>query len=106
MLELQRTLGNQRIARLIQAKRLTPQGKIIDFQRKLTVGTAAGLVVQRDNRGQGDTGAAGFAKCDRVAVQIMIGVLRARQTSRPDLENLSVELRAEHKEWIMQLWSA
>lgn len=40
ILQLQRTLGNQRVAQLIQAKRLTRQGKIIGVQRKLTVGAA------------------------------------------------------------------
>ena len=106
ILQLQHTLGNQRVAQLIQARRLTPQGKIIGLQRKLTVDDAAGLVVQRDNHGQGDTDAERFAKRDRVAVQIMIRVLRDRRPTRPDLENLSVELRAEQKEWIVQLWSA
>ena len=38
--QLQRTLGNRRVAQLIQAKRLTPEGKIIGLQRKLTVGAA------------------------------------------------------------------
>ena len=37
ILQLQRMLGNQRVAQLIQAKRLTPQGKIIGLQPKLTV---------------------------------------------------------------------
>jgi len=37
ILQLHRTLGNQRVAQLVQGKRLTPQGKIIGFQRKLTV---------------------------------------------------------------------
>ena len=32
--------GNRRVAQLIQAKRLTPEGKIIGLQRKLTVGAA------------------------------------------------------------------
>ena len=40
ILQLQRTLGNRRVAQLIQAKRLTRQGKIIGLQRKLTVGAA------------------------------------------------------------------
>ena len=40
VLQLQQTLGNQRVAQLIQAKRLTTQGKIIGLQRKLTVGAA------------------------------------------------------------------
>ena len=40
ILQLQRTLGNQRVAQLIQAKRLTPEGRIIGLQRKLTVGAA------------------------------------------------------------------
>ncbi len=40
ILQLQRTLGNQRVAQLIQAKRITPEGKIIGLQRKLTVGAA------------------------------------------------------------------
>jgi len=40
ILQLQRRLGNQRVAQLIQAKCLTPDGKIIGLQRKLTVGAA------------------------------------------------------------------
>lgn len=40
ILPLQRTLGNRRVARLIQAKRLTSEGKPIVLQRKLTVGAA------------------------------------------------------------------
>lgn len=39
-LQLQRTLGNRRVAQLIRARRLTPQGKIIGLQRKPTVGAA------------------------------------------------------------------
>ena len=38
--QLQRTLGNRNVAKLIQAKRLTPEGKINGFPRKLTVGAA------------------------------------------------------------------
>ena len=37
---LQRILGNRYVTRLIHAKRLTPEGKIIGLQRKLTVGAA------------------------------------------------------------------
>ncbi|HNP97168.1 MAG TPA: hypothetical protein PKJ63_16120, partial [Cyclobacteriaceae bacterium] len=37
---LLRTLGNREVARLIQAKRLSPSGEIIGLQRKLTVGAA------------------------------------------------------------------
>jgi hypothetical protein len=37
---LQRMLGNRRVAQLIQARQLTPEGKIIGLQRKLTVGAA------------------------------------------------------------------
>src|SRR5690349_12934840 len=40
VLQLQRTLGNRRLAQLIRARRVTPQGKIIGIQRKLTVGAA------------------------------------------------------------------
>jgi hypothetical protein len=36
--KLHRTLGNQRVAQLIQGKRLTPEGKIIGLQQKLTAG--------------------------------------------------------------------
>ena len=39
-LQLQRTLGNQRVGELIQTKRLTPEGGIIGLQPKLTVGAA------------------------------------------------------------------
>jgi hypothetical protein len=35
ILQLQQTLGNRRVGQLIQAGRLTPQGKIINLQRKL-----------------------------------------------------------------------
>ncbi|MFZ2171010.1 MAG: DUF4157 domain-containing protein [Methylococcaceae bacterium] len=38
--QLQRTLGNRNVAQLIQARQLTPGGKIIGLQRKLTVGAA------------------------------------------------------------------
>ncbi|GJL76409.1 DUF4157 domain-containing protein [Nitrosomonas sp.] len=38
--QLQRTLGNRDVARLIQAKRLSPSGEIMGLQRKLTVGAA------------------------------------------------------------------
>ena len=41
VLQLQRMLGNQRVAQLIQAKRLTLQGKILGLQPKLTVSAAA-----------------------------------------------------------------
>ena len=40
ILQLQRTLGNQRVAQLIKAKRLTPEGKILGLQPILTVGAA------------------------------------------------------------------
>lgn len=40
ILQLQRILGNQRVGQLIQARRLTPEGKIITLQPKLTVGAA------------------------------------------------------------------
>jgi hypothetical protein len=49
-------LGNRRLAQLIQAKRLTPEGKIIGFQRKLTVGAADDQYEQ---------------EADRVAFQVM-----------------------------------
>src|SRR5450631_565217 len=48
--QLQRTLGNQRVAQLIQAKRLTPEGKIIGLQRKLTVGVADDQYEQESDR--------------------------------------------------------
>ena len=48
--QLQRTLGNRRVARLNQAKRLTPEGKIIGLQRKLTVGVADGQYEQAADR--------------------------------------------------------
>lgn len=40
VLRLQRTLGNQRVAHLIQTKQLTPDGRIAGIHRKLTVGAA------------------------------------------------------------------
>ena len=50
LLQLQRTLGNQRVAQLIQAKRLTPQGKILNLQPKLTVGAADDQYEQEADR--------------------------------------------------------
>lgn len=40
ILQLQKNLGNRNIAKLIQSKRLTPEGQITGLQRKLTVGAA------------------------------------------------------------------
>src|SRR5687768_4376903 len=40
VLQLQQKLGNRRVAQLIRANRLTPQGKIIGIQRKVTVSAA------------------------------------------------------------------
>ena len=50
ILQLHRALGNQRVAQLIQAKRLTPQGKILDIQAKLTVGAADDQCEQEADR--------------------------------------------------------
>ena len=55
--QLQRTLGNRQVAKLIQAKRLTPEGKIIGLQPKLTVGAADDQYEQ---------------EADRVANQVMV----------------------------------
>ena len=48
--QLQRTLGNRHVAQLIQAKQLTPEGKIIGLRRKLTVGAADDQYEQEANR--------------------------------------------------------
>ncbi|WP_156972532.1 DUF4157 domain-containing protein, partial [Nitrosospira sp. NpAV] len=50
ILQLQRTLGNQRVAQLIRARRLTPQGGIIGLQPKLTVGAANDQYEQEADR--------------------------------------------------------
>jgi Domain of unknown function (DUF4157) len=50
VLQLQRTLGNRHVAALIQAKRVTPQGKIIGLQPKLTVGAADDRYEQEADR--------------------------------------------------------
>ena len=47
---LQWTLGNRNVAKLIQAKRLTPDGKIIGLPRKLTVGAADDQYEQEADR--------------------------------------------------------
>ena len=47
---LEMLLGNQRVAQLIQAKRLTPEGGIIGLQRKLTVGAANDQYEQEADR--------------------------------------------------------
>src|SRR3954470_14173900 len=50
ILQLQRTLGNQRVAQLITTKRLTPDGRIIGLQPKLTVGAADDQYEQEADR--------------------------------------------------------
>ena len=50
ILQLHRTLGNQRVARLIQARRLTAQGKILRLQPKLTIGAADDQCEQEADR--------------------------------------------------------
>jgi len=42
VLQLQRTLGNQHVAQLMRAKRLTPQGKIIGLQRRACAAATSG----------------------------------------------------------------
>lgn len=48
--QLHHTLGNRNVAQLIQAKRLTPAGKIIGLQRKLTAGAADDQYEQEADR--------------------------------------------------------
>jgi hypothetical protein len=48
--QLQRTLGNRDVAKLIQARQLTPGGKITGLQRKLTVGAADDQYEQEADR--------------------------------------------------------
>ena len=50
ILRLHRALGNYRVSQLIQAKRLTPQGKILNLQPKLTVGAADDQYEQEADR--------------------------------------------------------
>ena len=50
ILQLQRNIGNRRVTELIHAKRLTPQGKILGLQRKLTVGAANDQYEQEADR--------------------------------------------------------
>jgi hypothetical protein len=55
ILQLQRTLGNYRVAQLIKAKRLTPEGRIIGgrmpgLQSKITVGAADDQYEQEADR--------------------------------------------------------
>ena len=50
VLQLQRMLGNRRVAQLIQAKRLTPEGKILGLQPKTTVGAADDQYEQEADR--------------------------------------------------------
>jgi hypothetical protein len=48
--QLQRTLGNRHVAQLIQARQLTPGGKITGLQRKLIVGAADDQYEQEADR--------------------------------------------------------
>lgn len=49
-LQLQQTLGNQRVAQLIQTRRITPEGKIVGLQPKLMVGAADDQYEQEADR--------------------------------------------------------
>jgi hypothetical protein len=74
VLQLHRMLGNQRVAQLIQAKRLTPQGKILGLQPKQTVGAADDQYEQ---------------EADRVARQVMTtpnAISGVCVTARNDIE--------------------
>jgi hypothetical protein len=82
IIRLQRTIGNLAVGRLIQASGV----------RRL------------DRQNAGDSGK--FTKSERVAVQSMVAVVRTRSPVRPDFSQFSVQLLPEHKEWILQLWSA
>jgi hypothetical protein len=75
--QLQGMLGNKRVAQLIQAKRLTPEGKVIGLQRKLTVGAADDQYEQ---------------EADRVARQVM-------ESSRPPK---SAGIAPPHRSHLMQ----
>ncbi|SEL12378.1 DUF4157 domain-containing protein [Nitrosovibrio tenuis] len=50
ILQLQRTLGNRRVAQLLQAKRLSADGTVVGLQRKLTVGAANDQYEQEADR--------------------------------------------------------
>jgi hypothetical protein len=50
LLDLQRTIGNHAVGRLLQAQRLTPQGTIHGLQRGLTVGAANDRYEQEADR--------------------------------------------------------
>ncbi|MBA4142844.1 MAG: DUF4157 domain-containing protein [Nitrosospira sp.] len=54
LLQLQRTLGNRRVAQLIQSKRLTPQGRLTKVQPKLVVGAANNAYEQEADRVSGE----------------------------------------------------
>ena len=62
--------------------------------------TAVGRLIQAQRA------STGFERRDGVAVQIMHSVLSGRSAAPPDFAEFSVALRPEHKEWILQLWSA
>jgi hypothetical protein len=96
-------LGNQRVQQLILERRPPIEAEFIGPRAHSSAGVAAPVVVQRD---ESDREGLRWEKRDRVAVQIAIGVVRVRQTSPPDLEQLSVKLRPEQKQWILELWSA
>lgn len=76
--QLQRTLGNQRIAQLIRAKRLTPQGKILGLRVQLSVGAATDQYEQE---------ADGVAR----QVQSMSDAAAQRQIRKEDWEGKSIQ---------------
>jgi hypothetical protein len=88
------------VGQLIRRKRRSER-PTVDAQRALEVSAQPRAMIQRDPRTIGQ-----FDKRDRVAVQIMQGVLRAKRSEPPDLDGLDTKLRPEHKQWILLLWSA
>ena len=84
--QLQQMLGNHRVAQLIHAKRLTPQGKILGLQPKLTGGAANDQYEQEGDRVASDV----MTTTHAVAANPMRRAISPKEKKRRDLSSSSL----------------
>ena len=90
ILQLQQTLGNRRVTQLIQARRLTPEGKIINFQPKLAIGALGneyepqtGQIAHQTEAIRGAAAAEPFHQTPKPGVRTTVSQYVARDSKTP-----------------------
>ncbi len=91
--QLQGTMGNRNVAKLIQARRLTPEGKIIGLQRKLTVGAPNDPYEQEADRVASQV----LNTPDAVAVNTMQRSLSPKEDKDKMLQTRLIQRGGPHK---------